>query len=99
MAVFAQVSDVAHWPFVFSTNKNKKKILKGFFPVREKCANCRREDSRENYMFVCQKEGVGVDRWINVFDGVGVRGLFLTLFGYSIISPVAKFCKSEHNKW
>ena len=50
-------------------------------------------------MYVCQKEGVGVDRWINVFDGVRVRGLFLTLFGYSIISPVAKFCKSEHNKW
>lgn len=82
MSIFAQVSDVAHWPFVFSTNKNIKK-LKGFFPIRETCANFRREDSRDNYMYVCQKEGVGVDRWINVFDGVGVRGLFLTLFDKS----------------
>lgn len=71
------------WPIglLFFQQIKIKKKLKGFFPVREKCANCRREDSRDNYMYVCQKEGLGVDRWINVFDGVGVRGLFLTLFG------------------
>lgn len=73
------------WPIgllFFSTNKNIKK-LKGFFPIREKFANFLREDLRDNYMYVCQKEGVRVDRWINVFDGVGVRGLILTLFDKS----------------